>query len=70
MKECNNYDMGSTAMRVKSEKYLADLMYKIGEAMDEIEQGGLLCSTNAYQEMRDLWNALYRWDGVQPKKAQ
>jgi hypothetical protein len=70
MKEIINYDMGSVAMRVKSEKYLADLMFKIGEAMDEIEQGGLRCSTNAYIDMRHLWESLSRWDGLKPRKAE
>ena len=70
MKEIINFDMGSTAMRVKSEKYLADLMYTIGCAMEEIEQGGLLCSTNAYVDMCHLWDSLYRWDGVKPKQAE
>lgn len=70
MKECINYNMSSTAMRVKSERYLADLMYHIGEAMDELEQGGLLCSTNAYIDMCHLWESLSRWDGVKPRKAE
>lgn len=55
---------------IRSEKYLADLMWRVADAMEEVEQGGLLCSSNAYQEMRDLYNCLYRWDSIRPRKSE
>lgn len=68
MKEYNP-QVAEKMREIRSERYLADLMYKIGEAIDEIEQGGLLCSANTHMALWDVWDKLKRIDKVNPKKA-
>lgn len=46
---------------IRSEKYLYELLNTIGKAIDEIEQGGLICSLMTAHHLQQLWNDIQKY---------
>lgn len=69
MKEYNP-QVAEKMRAIKSEKYLNDLLWRISDAIEEVEQGGLLCSTISYMALIDVWQKLRYYDKSKPVKAE